>query len=95
LIEIKTLDTLSLASVTLNLGAIEIPEVIFRTPTLIDWPQMIEHHALQDICNTMTKQQKAFEQMGFTLSGDPEIAARESIEALFVKDSLGSYPVDT
>ena len=55
---LKTLDTMSLASVTLNFTAIEIPEVLFRTPTLIDWPQMSEHHALQDIYSTVTKQQR-------------------------------------
>jgi len=55
LAEITTLDTLSLASATVNFTAIEIPEVIFRKPSLIDWPQMSEYHALQDIYSTVTK----------------------------------------
>jgi len=44
--------------------------------------------ALQDIYSTVTKQQQVFQQMGFTLSGDPEIAARESVETLFAKGFL-------
>lgn len=79
------IETLKLANIKLNTSALKIPEVLFRSATLIDWNDLQSHHSLNDIFATAARQRKVLKAIGITWDGSTENDATESINKIFEK----------
>lgn len=66
-----------------------IPQVIYRTVTMLNWQDFMEHHSLNEMYSVATAQRRVLEAMGMKLVGDPVHAANENIEEIFKRGYLG------
>jgi hypothetical protein len=81
--------SLDFAGFHLDAPNFEIPQVIYRTVTMMNWQDFREHHSLNEIYSVASAQKRVLEAMGMTIIGDPEQAATENIERIFQKGYWG------
>ena len=82
-------NVLQLTKVNLNESMLEIPEVIYRSATLIDWSDMMQEHSLNDVLAAAAKQRRVLNAMGITWEGEPGAAATENLEHIFERGFFG------
>ena len=85
----ENIETLNFVHLNLNESSLHIPEIIYRSATLIDWDDMKEHHSLNDVLAAAAKQRRVLEAMGITWEGNPETTAIENVEHIFERGFLG------
>ena len=76
-------EQIPLTTLSLNSSSLHIPELIFRSATLINWEEMQQHHSLNDIFSVVTKQKRVMRDVGLGWNGDVKSAASEKIEHKF------------
>ena len=83
------INVLQLTKINLNKSMLEVPEVIYRSATLIDWTEMMQEHSLNDVLAAAAKQRRVLNAMGITWEGEPGSAATENIERIFEQGFFG------
>ena len=80
---VDSIAELDLGIITVNETSLEIPELIFKSASIIDWEDLYHQHSLNDIFSSVTKQKRVLKAMGIRWNGDPRADARENIESIF------------
>lgn len=84
------IDTLQFHGIHLAAKPVDIPEVMFQTPSIMNWDELLEHHSMSDMFTAASQQRRILKKMGVEWKGDTEEAADQSLNQISNRGFMSS-----